>query len=400
MLIFKITLLITYLINFLISNLNYNFSLSSIRATNNYILYDNKRILHRNKDFLRIDSLINQAIKDSIFPGASLLIAHDKKIIYKKGFGHFTYDINSEKVTPKTIYDLASVTKVIATTTAAMICIDKGLFHLDDIVSKYIPLFSFNGKENITIKNLLLHNSGLVAYKKYHEKYDKPDSVLNDIFSSQLEYETGTKTVYSDLGFITLGKIIEKVSGKTLDKFCNDEIFKPLGMKNTFYNPPAKYKKRITPTEFDNYWRNRLLIGEVHDETASLLNGVSGNAGLFSTSEDLYRLLLMLLNKGKFNGKTIINQKTVELFTKQYTNNSSRALGWDTNALENASCGKLFSKSSYGHTGYTGTSVWTDPEKKIIVILLTNRVYPTRNNSKIIQFRPIIHSEIINSIKN
>lgn len=400
MLISKITLLITYLPYFFLSHFYDNSGLPSI---NEFIHIQHSKITYQNvirKNFHGIDSLINKAIQDSVFPGASLLIAKNGKIIYKKGFGHFTYDINSEKVTPKTIYDLASVTKVIATTTAAMICIDRGLFHLDDKVSKYIPQFSVNGKENITIKNLLLHNTGLPAYKKYHEKFNNADSVINDIYSSELEYETGTKTVYSDLGIITLGKVIEKVTGRSLDKFCKDKIFNPLGMKNTFYNPPIKFKKRIAPTELDNYWRNRLLIGEVHDETASLLGGVSGHAGLFSTTEDLYKLLLMLQNKGKFNGKRIINKKTVELFTKQYSDKSSRALGWDTNSFENASCGKYFSKSSYGHTGYTGTSVWTDPEKKLIVILLTNRVYPTRNNTKIIQFRPVIHSEIINSIKN
>lgn len=400
MLIMNTTILITYLINFYVTNFNFNSNISSINIKYEPIFHQSTKSKTFQKNFLTIDSLINHAIKDSVFPGASILIAKDGKIIYKKGFGHFTYDINSVKVTPKTIYDLASVTKVIATTTATMICIDKGLFSLDDKVSKFIPQFSLYGKENITIKNLLLHNAGFVAYKKYHEKYDNADSVLNDIYTSPLEYETGTKTIYSDLGIITLGKIIEKVTGKTLDRFCSDEIFTLLGMKNTFYNPPSIYKKRIAPTELDNYWRNRLLIGEVHDETASLLNGISGNAGLFSTTEDLYKLLSMILNKGSFNGKRFINQKTVELFTKQYYDKSSRGLGWDTNAFENASCGKLFSKNSYGHTGYTGTSVWTDPDRKLIVILLTNRVYPTRKNTKIIQFRPIIHSEIINTIEN
>lgn len=394
--IFKTYLIITYLV--------YNLAIIQIRNLATFTSEHFKKDSQKNNlmtneninnNFYKIDSLIKKAIKDSVFPGASLLIAKDGKIIFKKGFGHFTYDVGSKKVTPKTIYDLASLSKVIATTTASMICIDRNLFKLDDKVSKYLPKFAQNGKENITIKNLLLHNSGLPAFKKYYEKFNNADSVLNDIFSTKLEYPTGTKTVYSDLGFIILGKIIEKVTRKTLNKFCKDEIFIPLKMKNTFYNPPNKFKNRIAPTEYDDYWRNRLLIGEVHDETASLLGGVAGHAGLFSTIEDIYNLLLMLMNKGMFEGKKIINSKTVELFTKQYSDSSSRALGWDTNAFENASCGKLFSKSSYGHTGFTGTSVWTDPERKLIVILLSNRVYPTRKNTKIIKFRPIIHSEII-----
>ncbi len=188
-----------------------------------------------------------------------------------------------------------------------MICVDRNLFNINDKVSKYIPAFAQNGKENVTIKNLLMHNSGLPAYKKFYALYSDPQQVLDDIYASQPSYPPGTKTVYSDLGMITLGKVIEKVTGKSLDVFCNENIFKPLGMSDTYYNPPKALRYRIAPTEFDHYWRNRLLIGEVHDETASLLKGVSGHAGLFSTAGDISKVLQMLLQKGIYEGKSIID---------------------------------------------------------------------------------------------
>jgi CubicO group peptidase (beta-lactamase class C family) len=349
-------------------------------------------------NFSKVDSIIENAIIDHAFPGAQLLIWKDGKTIYEKPFGHFTYDKNSPKVTNSTLFDLASVTKVIATTTAAMICYDRKLFSLDDPVVKYIPEFGVNGKDKITIKNLLLHNSGLPAFKKFYEFCSSADDVLKDIYSSKLEYPTGEKMVYSDLGIITLAKIIEKVTGKRFDKFCKDEIFTPLKMKSTLFNPPDSLKKFCAPTEVDNYWRNRLLQGEVHDEASAMLNGVAGHAGLFSTASDIAKLMSVLINNGMNDGKSFINPETVKLFTKRFSEQSSRALGWDTKSETGSSAGNYFSNDSYGHTGYTGTSVWTDPKKNLIVIFLTNRVYPTRNNTKIIKIRPALHDEIIKAI--
>ena len=349
-------------------------------------------------DFNEVEKVVNDAIKDSAFPGAAVLISKDGTIYFYKAFGNYTYHKDSKEVTINTIYDLASLTKVLATTTAAMICIDRNLFKLDDKVSKYIPEFSSNKKENVTIKNLLLHNSGLPAWKKFWGVYDNPEDILNTIYNSELEYETGTKTIYSDLGLITLGKIIEKVSGKSLSDFCKEEIFVPLEMNDTYFNPPDSLKYRIAPTEFDNYWRKRLLVGEVHDETSALLKGVAGHAGLFSTAEDIHNLLIILLNKGKYKEKQIIKSSTIELFTKKY-DNSSRALGWDIKSPEGSSSGKYFSESSFGHTGFTGTSAWVDPVKKIAVVFLTNRVYPTRENRKIIRVRPELHDAVIKAFQ-
>jgi CubicO group peptidase (beta-lactamase class C family) len=280
-----------------------------------------------------------------------------------------------------------------------MICYDRKLFSLDDPVVKYIPEFGVNGKENITIKNLLLHNTGLPAWKKFYETCKNKEAVLKEIYSSELEYPPGGKTVYSDLGIITLGKIIEKVTGKSLDEFCKDEIFIPLKMNSTFFNPPDSLKQYCSPTEADNYWRNKILQGEVHDETSAMLNGVAGHAGLFSTATDIAKLMAVLINKGMLDGKTFIKQSTIDLFTKRYSDQSSRALGWDTKSETGSSSGDYFSSNSYGHTGFTGTSVWVDPQRNLFVIFLTNRVYPTRDNSKISKVRPELHNAVIKSIE-
>jgi CubicO group peptidase (beta-lactamase class C family) len=366
-----------------------------------YLIVFTQQNNHKQKyDFNNVDAIVNNAIEDSAFPGAVVLVGKDGKVILDKAFGHFTYDKNSPSVKLSTLFDLASLTKVISTTTFIMICYDRGLFKLDDRVSKYIPQFAQNGKGDITIRNLLLHNSGLPAYKKYYEIYNNAADVLNDIYASKLEYPTGTKTVYSDLGIITLGKIIEKVTGMTLDKFAQKEIFNPLGMKNTMYNPPDSLKKFCAPTEYDNYWRHRQIQGEVHDETASLLGGVAGHAGLFSTAGDIANVLQMLLQDGKFNGKQIIKPSTVKLFTRRQSEESTRALGWDTKSASGSSAGNLFNADSYGHTGFTGTSVWTDPERKLFVIFLTNRVYPTRENYKIHKVRPALHDAVITALEN
>ena len=349
--------------------------------------------------FNDVDRVINKAIEDEAFPGAVVLVWKDGKTILEKAFGNYTYGESSPKVKTNTIYDLASVTKVVATTTAAMICYDRELFSLDDKVVKYIPEFGVNGKENITIKNLLLHNAGLPAWKKFYGRNLKYDDVLKEIYSSELEYKTGEKTVYSDLGIITLGKIIEKVTGKCLDVFCSDEIFKPLKMNSTFYNPNDSLKKLCAPTEIDDYWRNKTLQGEVHDETSAMLNGVAGHAGLFSTANDISKLMTVLMNKGLLNDKQFIQQNTVEYFTKRYSEASSRAIGWDTKSETGSSAGNYFSPNSFGHTGFTGTSIWADPDRNLFVVFLTNRVYPTRENTKIQKVRPQLHNAVIKSIE-
>ncbi|MCH8032889.1 MAG: beta-lactamase family protein [Bacteroidetes bacterium] len=358
----------------------------------------NNEQLQSEYDFTQLDEIIQSAIKDSTFPGAVVLVSKDGKIIYEKAFGHLTYDDTSASVTINTIYDIASLTKVIATTTAAMICYDKNLFSLDDPVAKYIPEFSHNGKEKVTIKNLLLHNSGLPAFKIFYKNYSSAAEVIIDIYRTPLSYEPGGKTVYSDLGFITLAIIVEQVTGKGFDVFCKEEIFIPLQMNSTYFNPPDSLIDKIAPTEYDNYWRNKLVWGEVHDETAALLNGVAGQAGLFSTAKDVSNLLQLLLNGGTFNDHQIIKPATVKLFITRYSDKSTRALGWDTKSERNSSAGNLFDITSFGHTGFTGTSVWVDPTKELFVVFLTNSVHPTRENKKLYKVRPALHDATINAL--
>lgn len=353
--------------------------------------------LEQNK-FVEADNLIKKAIVDSAFPGAVLLVAKDGEIIHEKAFGNFTYDYSSREVTTNAIFDLASVSKVIGTTTAAMMLVDKGKLNLDEKVINYLPEFNNNGKENITIRNLLLHNSGLAAFKKYYDVYSTAAEVIDDIMNLTPEQEPGSKYVYSDLGMITLQQVIERISGQSLDKFLEDNLFTPLGMNSTMYNPPLELKDNCMPTELDDFWRMRQLQGEVHDERAYMLNGVAGHAGLFSTAPDLAKFLQMILQKGNYQGRQYIKPETIELFTRKQSDQSSRGLGWDTKSPEGSSAGKYFSPLSYGHTGYTGTSVWTDPTKNLIVVLLTNRVYPTRNNNKLSKVRPLIHDAIYKAV--
>jgi CubicO group peptidase (beta-lactamase class C family) len=350
-------------------------------------------------DFSNVEKIINDAISRQAFPGAVILVWKDGESIFEKTFGNFTYEQNSAQVKLSTIYDLASLTKVLATTTAAMICIDKKLFNLDDKVSQYILSFASNGKENVTIKNLLLHNSGLPAWKRYYNKSITEDEILEDIYNSEIEFKPGAKTLYSDLGMIVLAKVIEKTANKSFDEFCKKEIFIPLKMINTYFNPPDSVKERIPPTEMDNYWRMKLIKGEVHDENSSLLGGTAGHAGLFSTASDIAKLLKVIMNKGKVNRNQFIKIETLEQFTVDYNSKNKRLLGWDLKSIKGSSAGEKFSRESFGHTGFTGTSIWVDPSRNLFVVFLTNRVYPSRENKKILQVRPKLHDAVIDAIE-
>ncbi|CAN5562556.1 serine hydrolase domain-containing protein [soil metagenome] len=355
-----------------------------------------------------IDELINTSINNKYFPGAQLLIAGPAKVLLKQNYGKYTYDENSPNVTDNSLFDLASVTKVVATTSAIMKLYDERKLDLNDRVSAYIPEFTSNGKDVITITNLLLHNSGLKAFIPFYKYYDSRSDVLNAIYAVNLEYKTGSKFLYSDLNAILLGEIVERISGKSLDQYCKDEIFIPLQMRNTFFNPSAESRQWALPTENDTYWRNRLLQGEVHDESAALMGGVAGNAGLFSNAIDLYKFMKSFGTDDNKLGASLISifvknnniasSEIKTLFTTKYSGVSymnTRALGWDTKpepTSYRAPCGEMFSENSFGHTGFTGTSIWCDKDKGLIVIFLTNRIYPSRDNNGIRDVRPEIHN--------
>ncbi|MDI6767988.1 MAG: glycoside hydrolase family 3 N-terminal domain-containing protein, partial [Bacteroidota bacterium] len=346
-----------------------------------------------------LDSIMTNAINDSAFPGAQLAVVKDGAIVLNKSYGKQTYKRDSPATNNETIFDIASVTKVVATTLAIMKLYDEEKIRLDDSVMKYIPEFGNKGKEKITIRNLLLHNGGLPAFKRLFLTCKSPQEVLDSVYQTEMIYKVGDSTVYSDFDFILLGKIIEKISSVTLDKYVDSVFFKPLGMTSTIYNPLSSVWRMIAPTEYDSVYRKRLIQGEVHDENAFALGGVSGHAGLFSTASELSIFLQMIMNGGSYAGKQYLKSETIKLFTTRKNNRSTRALGWDTKTMNGYnSAGSLFGEKSFGHTGFTGTSVWVEPEKKIFIILLTNRVYPTRNNSKIMQIRPKVHDAVIRAL--
>ncbi len=361
-------------------------------------------------DFSPVDEIIDDAIRQRDFPSAVLVVGDSSNIIYQNAYGRLTYEDDAKPTTMNTIYDLASVTKVIATTSAIMKLYEEGKVDLDAPVAQYIPQFAVNDKGDITVRNLLLHNSGLTAWTPFYQLYTTADEVRNAIYTCTKEYPTGTKTIYSDYNAVLLGDIVQKVSNIRLDKYCKEFIFLPLGMTDTDYLLPISLNYRIAPTEYDTYWRNELLIGYVHDETAAMLEGVSGNAGLFSTGPDLYKFMKMMLKHGRYIDERkvpamnkedqLFKPETVDLFTEKavglgYVN--TRALGWDTKPEATKyppQCGYKFSENCFGHTGYTGTSVWCDKDKNLIIILLTNRVYPKRGNEEIRNVRPKVHDEV------
>jgi len=349
----------------------------------------------------KVDAVVEKAIKDSAFPGAVLVVAKDGMIVHEKAYGMYDYAPYAKSVETNSIFDLASVTKVISTTSAVMRLVGEGKLNLDDPVVKYFPKFGQNGKERITLYNLLVHNSGLVAWGKFYEKCKTPQELIDTVFAARLTYKTGDTTIYSDLGLMTTFKIIEKVSGATLDKFVDSVFFRPLGMTSTMYNPPERLWIRVMPTEVDNNWRKTGLAikGTVHDENAWALGGVSGHAGLFSTAPNLVVLLQMLLNGGTYGGERYLDEDVIRRFTTRQSQKSSRGIGWDTKASPRSFAGRSMSEKTFLHTGFTGTSVVADPTRNLIIVFLTNRVNPTRNNQKINSVRPQVHEAVVKALK-
>jgi beta-N-acetylhexosaminidase len=345
-----------------------------------------------------MDSMLEAAVTDRATPGAAVAIGRNGRIVQARGYGRLDYRNGFGAVTDSTIYDLASLTKVIGVTTAAMMMIDDGRMDLDAPLTRYLPeLLQYPDKQAITVRNALLHNAGFRAFAPLFTSNQGREQYIKAIAALPLEYPTGTRTTYSDFGPILLGMAIERLSGQTLDVFLNDRLFRPLGMRDTYFNPPAALLTRIAPTEVDTSFRKRQLHGSVHDENAFSIGGVSGHAGLFSSARDLAKFAQMMLNGGYYNGHRFVSPATVALFTKRQSENSSRGLGWDTPAPN--SSGEAFSSSAFGHTGFTGTSMWMDPQSGTFVILLTNRVNPTRDNQKHVPLRRALAEAVVNSTK-
>jgi CubicO group peptidase (beta-lactamase class C family) len=323
----------------------------------------------------------------------------DGELVWNKAYGKYSYDAASREINGNALFDLASVTKVIATTSAIMKLYERGLLGLDDPVSNYLPAFKEGVKAKITIRHLLLHRGGFPPFRKFWEFCPSGAAMIDSVFATPLVAAPGDTTIYSDLGFITLGKIVEKVAGKTLAAFVQEEFFEPLGMRNTMYLPGPDVRGRAVATEYDSVWRKRLVQGTVHDENAEFMGGISGHAGLFSTAEDLAVFVQMLLNGGTYGGKRYLRESTIATFVGTRQEGQERWLGWDMKSPKGSSAGLLFSTSSYGHTGFTGTSVWIDPERHLGVIFLTNRVHPTRANTRLFKIRPVLHDMIAGSLR-
>jgi beta-N-acetylhexosaminidase len=348
----------------------------------------------------RVDRIVREAIRDSAFPAAQVAIVKDGMLVYNKAFGTLTYDPKAKETSNTTRFDLASLTKVIATTAAVMKLYDTRQLSLDDTVSQYLPQFTGGRKGSVTIRQLMIHRSGLPPFRKLWELCPTPQAALDTIFTTPLVANPGDSMIYSDLGMIIMGKIVEKISGMSLAAFVEKEFYGPLNMTNTGYTPPAAQWPQIAPTEIDTLWRKKLVQGTVHDENAAFLGGVSGHAGLFSTASDLAIFMQLLMDNGTYGGKRFVSDSTVRLFTRRHSPEDDRAIGWDFKSPRGSSAGSLFSPSSFGHTGFTGTSIWVDPDRNLCVILLTNRVYPTRTNMKISKIRPAVHDAIINALVN
>jgi len=324
----------------------------------------------------RIDSVVRQEIALGRFPGAVILVGHKGKIVYRKGFGNRAILPRWQPMTEDTIFDLASLTKVVATTTAIMQLVDKKALRLDAPVAKYWPEFAQNGKRGITIRQLMTHTSGLRPDVNPRVRWRGYEGAVAAIAEDRPKRPPGTSFRYSDANFIALGEVVHRVSGLPLDVYCKQKIFKPLGMRHTSFRPPTNWQARIAPSDIQG---DRLRWGEVHDPTANRMGGVAGNAGVFSTVDDLAIFAQMLIDKGASQGKRLLSARAVATLKKPNRipgSATQRGLGWDIRSPYSKAHNASFPKGSFGHTGYTGTSMWIDPKSETFLIILTNRLHP------------------------
>ncbi len=414
---------------------------------------------HQDEFFAPAFSILQQAITQQAFPAASVAVTNRGKLVALKALGHFTYeppspeknagapflasfarsgDFNADfNVNPAALFDLASLTKVIATTPAAMLLYERGLLDLEAPVSAIVPEFIHDPekdprRKDVTLRMLLAHASGLPAYEKLFLKARTRDELLQAALTTPLAANPATRAVYSDIGFIVLGIALERLADESLDRFCRREIFAPLAMTSTTFNPPPEIRAKIPPTADErplskkepcgshtpvrqlpaqqpppgesqqspspiirSTFRQKIIQGQVQDENAYILGGVAPHAGLFSTAEDVAKFAHTMLNRGQ----PILRPETITLFTRREPAppGTTRTLGWDTPSTPSQS-GKYFSPNSYGHLGYTGTSLWIDPTRQLSITLLTNRTWPDCSHQAIQQVRPNFHNAILEAL--
>ena len=371
--------------------------------------------------FDRLEKAMDDAVETRVFPGAVLLVNKEGQVVYHRAFGNRSLEPEVTPISEDTIFDLSSLTKPLATATAFLHLVRERKLRIDDRVTRLFHNFGVHGKTHVTFRHLLAHCSGLPGWRPYYKEIIKVERggrvnflcsqgakqhVFEMIHREKPDSDPGLNVVYSDLGFMLLGEAIEEISGLTLDRFCQDRIFKPLGMRSTSFIDLSLVRTRrlvpvtdmIAPTERCE-WRKKILCGEVQDDNAYVMGGVVGHSGLFSSAADVNVLLSKLrdayFGKGSFLPQAIVR----EALTRDRTvPQSPRALGWDTPAPTGSAAGTRFSKNTVGHLGFTGTSVWLDLDKAVHVVLLSNRVHPSRANDKIKDFRPVIHDLVMEAI--
>jgi len=372
-------------------------------------------------DFSQVETALYQAVEQGVFPGAVVLAAKNEEVIFERAFGFRSLVPEKTTLQPTTVFDLASLTKPLATTLAVMLLAREGKIRIDDRVTRFLPTFGVFGKNLTTVRQLLTHSSGLPAWKPYYQEVIKEEKagkihfvasrgaknyVMRLIHREKPLQPPGKHCLYSDLGFMVLGELVETVTGLTLDRFCLERIYKPLALRSTGFVDLTQLRTRrleavtesIAPTE-QCPWRKKILCGEVHDDNAYAMGGVAGHAGLFSSAQDVHGLLACLSRclrgKDNFLPRSIVE----EFFTRdESVENSTFALGWDLPTPGRSASGGLFSPRTVGHLGFTGTSIWWDLEKNCYIILLTNRLHPSRKNENIRDFRPHIHDLIMKAV--
>ncbi len=370
-------------------------------------------------DFSSVDHELNAAVENGIFPGAVVLVNQAGTVLYRKAVGWRSLEPDRTPLSEETIFDLASLTKPLATTVAMMLMVKEKKLRLDDRVTRFFSNFGMQGKTHLTFRHLLSHSSGLPAWRPFYREIvhrevkegkvgfvgtrSAREFVYTQLHREKLAAPPGQKSVYSDLGFMMLGATVEEISGLGLDQYCREKIFRPLELPVlSFINLELMRRHKLRPL-LEQYaptercpWRKRMLCAEVHDDNTYAMGGVAGHAGLFSSINDVDRLVRVLVACYRGEHPFLPAEIVREFWTRQENvPDSTWGLGWDTPSPQYSSAGELFSPHSVGHLGFTGTSIWIDLEKQVHVILLSNRVHPRRDNEKIQAFRPVLHNAIM-----
>jgi CubicO group peptidase (beta-lactamase class C family) len=348
-----------------------------------------------------LGGVIEAALRRKLFPGAELLVARHDELLLHEAWGHLEVGPDAQPMRPGTLFDIASITKPVATATSLLILLEQGLVGLEDKVTDVFPEFDTPEKRGITWRHLMTHTSGLPDWQDFHSAGSGRAEALQKLLHTELMHPTGTVMLYSDLGYLILAELVRRLSSQTLSEFFHRHVAHPLRLRHTAFNPlDAGIEAPIAPTQYCP-WRQQLLRGVVHDENAYVFGGEGGNAGVFSTAPDLWRFARMILNGGELDGARILSRRTVERMTANHNPRkvAPRGLGWDIKGegLGYMSCGELMRPGTIGHTGFTGTSLWMEPQSGLIVILLTNRVHMSRdkNQPDMVRFRPRVHNLVV-----